>query len=123
MKYVFLTDAAVDNECWIGSYVEVVKDDSDSETVEVRFSDGTVATVKRTELYDPDMVPFKVGDEVKNLYGFTTYCGSWVWSGIRWTIKRVMYSLPNLKVAALVCDSAEMGLKNAMFMSDNVEKI
>ena len=123
MKHVFLTNDLKLVDKYTGTYVEVVKENTGNNTVEVKFFDDSVATVERGDLYDPDKVPFKVGDKVKNLEGFTLNSGARAWAGITWEVKRVSYSLPNMRVAVLVCDSYEVAVFNKVFMSTMVEKI
>ena len=124
MKYVFWTKNGHVDECRLASYVEVVKEEEGSNDVEVRFlSDNTTATVKRDELFNPDVVPFKVGDKVKNRHHFNTPLGSVAWPGINWVVKKVTYSTSNFAAAMLVCDSYEVFLFNKMFLSNEVEKI
>ena len=124
MKYIFWTESWDVDEYRLASYVEVVKEEEGSDDVEVRFlSDNTTATVKREELFNPDVVPFKVGDKVKNLHYFKTHLGAMAWPGINWVVKKVTYSTSNFAAAMLVCDSYEMFLFNKMFQSNEVEKI
>lgn len=124
MKYIFWTENGYVDEYRLASYVEVVKEEEGSDDVEVRFlSDNTTATVKRDELFNPDVVPFKVGDKVKNLCYFNTPIGSKGWPGINWVVKKVTYSAPSFNAALLICDSYEMAVFNQMFLSDAVEKI
>lgn len=124
MEYVFWTKKGNVDVKRLVSYVEVVKEEEGSDDVEVRFlSDNTTATVKRDELFNPDVVPFKVGDKVKNRYHFDTALGSKAWPGINWEVKMVTYSTSNFDTAMLVCDSYEVFLFNKMFLSNEVEKI
>lgn len=123
MKYVFLTNDETLVDKYTGTYVEVISDEPKADTVKVRFFDDLVRDVERTDLYDPDKVPFKVGDKVKNLEGFTLNSGARAWAGITWEVKHVSYHLPNTSIAVLVCDSYEVALFNKVFMSDKVEKI
>lgn len=122
MKFVFLTNDFKLVDKYTGTYVEVLKEVSKTEA-EVRFFDETTAIVNSSDLYDPELVPFKVGDKVKNLKGFQAYPGAYAWSGITWEIKQVSYSLPNLSTAILVCDSYQVALFGKVFLSDQVEKI
>ena len=62
MKYVFLTNDETLVDKYTGTYVEVISDEPKADTVKVRFFDDLVRDVERTDLYDPDKVPFKVGD-------------------------------------------------------------
>lgn len=124
MKYIFWTKNGSVDEYRLASYVEVVKEKEGSDTVEVRFlSDNTTMTVKRSELFDPDMVPFKVGDVVQNINSFMTSEGSRGWPGINWVVKKVTYSTPSFNSALLVCYSREVCMANKIFLSHEVKKV
>lgn len=123
MSFIFLTNNGCLVEKYSGTSVELVRDIPQTNEAEVRFFDHTTATVKRSDLYAPDRVPFKVGDKVKNLNGFALSSGAWAWSGITWEVKSVTYSLPNLSCAILVCDSKEVALWDKVFTDEMVEKV
>ena len=82
----------------------------------------------RTDLVNPENVPFKKGDEVKNTVYFNTPMGATGWPGIRWKIRQVTYGMGkdngfDLERAVMVCDSYDYALWGYMFFSNQLEKV
>ncbi len=96
----------------------------------VRFPDGKEAFVHQSELVDPESIPFRKGDEVKNTEYFDTPMGTVGWPGILWEIRQVTYDMSdkgdgsfNLDRAVMVCDSTSYALWGYMFFSDQLERV
>ena len=114
-----------ENVAWLqynGTLVEVLRKISKTET-EVRFHDGKTAIVNHSDLYEPELVPFKVGDMVQNVKGFALSSGAWVCSGTTWEVKTVTYNLPNFNRAIIECFSREMAIGNTIFTINQLKKI
>ena len=93
----------------------------------VRFPNGDTAFVRQTDLVDPESLPFKIGDNVKNTVSFNGPLGITGWPGIRWVVRQVTYSFKDdgqddLKHAVMRCDSPEYGLRNYTFFSHELKK-
>lgn len=98
------------------------------DVAEVRFPNGDTAFVHQTDLVNPENVPFKKGDEVKNTVYFNTPMGATGWPGIRWKIRQVTYGMGkdngfDLEHAVMVCDSYDYALWGYMFFSNQLEKV
>jgi hypothetical protein len=106
---------------YAGTMVEVLQKISETET-KVRFHDGKVVIVNSSNLYAPELVPFKVGDKIRNIKGFVHTSGAWIGSGITWEIKSVTYNPPKFDFAIIECYSSEIAVGEC-FHSKQVEKI
>lgn len=94
----------------------------------VRFPNGDEALVRQEDLVDPESVPFKKGDTVRNTIPFGTPQGTVCWPSMTWKVKQVTYGTGkngghDLDLAVMVCDSMERDdLSDVMIFSTQLEK-